>query len=73
MLLTVSLKLLLPPVMMILKADRISPACGTRGYFRGGCFEDPEAGTQQTLPCLACRMPNQPPLRGWAAGLLRAG
>lgn len=49
-LLIVSLKLLLSPVMMILSRDRISTACRTEGYFRGGRFEDPETGTKQGMP-----------------------
>ena len=49
-LLIVSLKLLLSSVMMIWGRDRISTACRTKGYFRGGRFEDPETGTKQQVP-----------------------
>lgn len=67
MLLIVSPKLLLSPVMMISSRDRISTACRTEGYFRGGRFEDPEtvqnkecpapphpALREQSWPCLRC-------------------
>lgn len=40
MLLIVSPKLLLSPVMMILNRDRILTARRTKGYFHGGRFED---------------------------------
>ena len=46
MLLMVSLKLLLSPVMMILNRDRILTACRTKGYFHGRRSEDPEAATK---------------------------
>lgn len=48
-----SLKLLLPPVMMIPSRDRILTARRTKGYFRGGRFEDPETGTKQQVANLA--------------------
>lgn len=54
MLLIVSLKLLLSPVMMISSPDRILTARRTKGYFHGGRFEDPETSkTTNPQPCPA--------------------
>ena len=50
MLLMVSLKLLLSPVMMILNRDRILTACRTKGYFHGRRSEDPEAAPKEPNP-----------------------
>lgn len=73
MLLIVSLKLFLSPVMTILNRDTILTARRTKGYFHGGHSDDPAAGTKQQIPCpgrLHARPPSSAPPRD-GAGMFR--